>query len=32
MYDKPLIIGCDHAAFQAKEQLKEFFTHAVRPP
>lgn len=25
MYDKPLIIGCDHAAFQAKEQLKEFF-------
>ena len=25
MYDKPLIIGCDHAAYQAKEQLKQFF-------
>ena len=25
MYDKPLIIGCDHAAFQAKEHLKSFF-------
>lgn len=25
MYDKPLIIGSDHAAYQAKEQLKQFF-------
>ena len=25
MYDRPLIIGSDHAAFQAKEQLKQFF-------
>lgn len=25
MYQKPLIIGSDHAAYQAKEQLKAFF-------
>ena len=25
MYDRPLIIGSDHAAYQAKEQLKQFF-------